>query len=499
MVLSPRAGQHLHTPSIRRRSTAHALACPHHLINEQQLIGKDGGQIQTLALHADVIPDSLVGGDHGIARLTIETHGKGTTALLPLVGKLQDTVLHVEARVFGQRLGNHQEGLRVCLHAQLGPALGGLGHLVAQMHGSGQLEGAATGDHGLVLDGILDGPQPVAETVLDLVDRVLVGSPQQEGAALGMATLLDEGELVLADGHLADLPGEAQLGGVHILDGVDGRPAAGQGQPLHVPSLGPAEAEDALLGEHVEGEGVDALLVDHDERLPLLAHRPLEVDDRAAPLVEPLALGLDELLPLLGVGVEEAGLDLGLLVLEGDVARHDVAVVEDLGHVGMAAAVVHDEAVDEARVGAHLLLHVHDLDALQVEGGGEGAVHDLHVVVVAVSALGLLLGGDALDGVHHGLGHLLGQLVVELGLERGGGDAPEQVAVLNRRLAILAAADGDLELVEEFEGGIAGDVVSVRDDAGVQPLGGVSVGLPKELAAKEDGRRGSVSRDVVLY
>ena len=495
MVLPPRAGKHLHTPSICGRTTAHALPRPHHLINQQQLIGKDGGQIQTLALHADVIPDSLVGGDHGIARLTIETHGKGTTALLPLVGKLQDAVLHVKARVFGQRLGNDQESLRVCFHAQLGPALGGLGHLVAQIHGSGQLEGTATGNHGLVLDGILDGPQPIAETVLDLVDRVLVGSPQQESAALGMAALLDEGELVLADGHLADLPGEANLGGVHILKGMDGRPAAGQGQPFHVPSLGPAEAEDALLGEQVEGERVDALLVDHDERLPLLAHRPLEVDDRAAPLVEPLALGLDELLPLLGVGVEEAGLDLGLLVLEGDVARHDVAVVEDLGHVGMAAAVVEDEAVDEARVGAHLLLHVHDLDALQVEGGGEGAVHDLHVV--GVSALGVLLGGDALDGVHHGLGHLLGQLVVELGLERGGGDAPEQVAVLDGRLAVLAA-DGDLELVEEFEGGVAGDVVSVRDDAGVQPLGGVSVGLPKELAAKEDGRRGSVSRDVVL-
>ena len=76
-------------------------------------------------------------------------------------------------------------------------------------------------------------------------------------------------------------------------------------------------------------------------------------------------------------------------------------------------------------------------------------------------------------------------------------DAPEQVAVPNRRFAILPA-DGDLELVEEFEGGVAGDVVSVRDDSGVQPLGGVSVGLPKELAAKEDGRRGSVSRDVVL-
>lgn len=42
--------------------------------------------------------------------------------------------------------------------------------------------------------------------------------------------------------------------------------------------LCPPEGEDAFLGEHVEGEGVDALLVDHDERLAFLAHFPLEFD-----------------------------------------------------------------------------------------------------------------------------------------------------------------------------------------------------------------------------
>ena len=350
----------------------------------------------------------------------------------------------------------------------------------------------------LVFDSVLDSPQPVAESILDLVDGVLVGSPQQEGAALGMAALLDKGELVLANGHLTDLTRKAELVGVHILDGMDGRATAGQGQTLHVPSLGTAEAEDALLGKDVEGEGVNTLLIDHNERLALLADRSLEIDDRTAPLVEPLALGLHELLPLLGIGVEETGLDLRLLVLKGHVARHDVAVVQHLGHVGMTSAVVEDEAIDEARVGAHLLLHVHDLDPMQVEGRVHGAaVHIVHVVDVAFISRLLLLGGDALDGVHHGLGHLLGQLVIELGLEGGGGDAPEQVAVLDGRLAVLPA-DGDLELVEEFQGGIAGDVVSVRDDAGVQALGGVSVGLPQELAAEEDGRRGSVTRDVVL-
>lgn len=42
--------------------------------------------------------------------------------------------------------------------------------------------------------------------------------------------------------------------------------------------LRPAECEDAFLGEHVEGEGVDTLLVDDYERLALLAHFPLELD-----------------------------------------------------------------------------------------------------------------------------------------------------------------------------------------------------------------------------
>lgn len=38
------------------------------------------------------------------------------------------------------------------------------------------------------------------------------------------------------------------------------------------PHFCPPESEDALLGEHVEGQGVNALLVDDDERLALLAH-----------------------------------------------------------------------------------------------------------------------------------------------------------------------------------------------------------------------------------
>ena len=96
------------------------------------------------------------------------------------------------------------------------------------------------------------------------------------------------------------------------------------------------------------------------------------------PVVDELPLRLDELLPVLGGLVEEAGVDLGLLVLHADVARQDVAVLERLGHVGVPAAVVHDDAPHQLRVGLGAVLHLHDLDHVQVAVllvDGEHGVH----------------------------------------------------------------------------------------------------------------------------
>ena len=53
----------------------------------------------------------------------------------------------------------------------------------------------------------------------------------------------------------------------HIVDTVHGGAATGEGQPLHVPPLGAPEAQDSLLGEGVQREGVHALLVDHNKAL----------------------------------------------------------------------------------------------------------------------------------------------------------------------------------------------------------------------------------------
>ena len=180
---------------------------------------------------------------------------------------------------------------------------------------------------------------------------------------------------------------------------MDGRPPARERQPFHVPALRASEAEYPLLREYVERERIDALLVDHHEALAVLANGPLEVHDLTAPLVEPLPLALDEPLALLGGAVEEATLDLRLLVLEGHVARHDVTVRQDLRHVRMTAAVIEHDAVDEAGIGPELALHGHDLDHVQVHGGFA------------------VVGHNALDGVHDRVGYLLGEVVLELGLK----------------------------------------------------------------------------------
>jgi len=52
-----------------------------------------------------------------------------------------------------------------------------------------------------------------------------------------------------------------------VVDAVHGGAPAGQGQPLHVPPLGPPQGQYSLLGKGIQGERVHTLLVDHHKGL----------------------------------------------------------------------------------------------------------------------------------------------------------------------------------------------------------------------------------------
>lgn len=145
----------------------------------------------------------------------------------------------------------------------------------------------------------------------------------EEGDGFGVLDFLDERVLFLAERVLVHEASVTKHGRVEVVDRVLGRPATDELEPLHVATLGAPEGHDALLGEHVEREGVDALLVDEDKGLGLavaddvavrvelgVADELLELDDLADFGVGELALRLDELLALLGGGVEEARVDL---------------------------------------------------------------------------------------------------------------------------------------------------------------------------------------------
>lgn len=100
----------------------------------------------------------------------------------------------------------------------------------------------------------------------------------------------------------------------HVFEGIQSGSSAGQRDALHVATLGAPQGDDALLGEHVQRERVDALLVDDHESLVLVPGHGqdllLQVDDLVHALVRELSFSLHQLLALFGGFVEETGVHL---------------------------------------------------------------------------------------------------------------------------------------------------------------------------------------------
>merc|ERR1711939_419185 len=113
-----------------------------------------------------------------------------------------------------------------------------------------------------------------------------------------VAAVLDKGVLLLS----VDMAGETEHALSEVVDGVDALTATSLAQALEIALLTAPEANDALFGEHVERERVDALLVDDDKGLAVaVAHLSLKLDDLPHLVVDELALALHQLFALIGV------------------------------------------------------------------------------------------------------------------------------------------------------------------------------------------------------
>jgi hypothetical protein len=395
---------------------AHLSSSAHHFVHQEELLAENGSDVEELLFDDVVVPDvGLTGGQ----RLTSQNiHSEGFSFLDVGLLDLDKGVLGVETRVLGQSAGNAKKGLSENENTELHLSGNFLGALVlGQMLASSDLEGATTGDNSLVEDGVGDSSKTITDGILGLGDGVIVGSLDEDGDREGVLDALNESVLVVTERLLVNKLGEAEVRLKHVVDGVELLATAGEGDTLTVSSLCAADTHDAVAGEDLEGGGVNTLLVDDNEVLVgAVTEALLELDDLHDSVVSELSLGLDELLSLIGVGPEEAGVDLGLLVLEGDVEAHDVTVLEAGWHVVLATTVIEDETANKAGLGGHLVLHVHDLDHVEVDAiiAGELLLGDFEGVQEAEAlSLGHLdtinddTGVDSLTDVALSLAHKL--------------------------------------------------------------------------------------------
>lgn len=88
---------------------------------------------------------------------------------------------------------------------------------------------------------------------------------------------------------------------------------------------------------------------------------------------------------------------LSLLVFERDVQAHNVAVFKSGGQVTVAATVIEHQALNQLGLGRHLVLHMHQLNHMQVDR--------------------LVFPGNALDGIDNHLTEGVGQLRSNLSVE----------------------------------------------------------------------------------
>jgi hypothetical protein len=255
------------------------------------------------------------------------------------------------------------------LDTQFGFALDSL-TILQQMHIRCNFKGPCTWHHTLIIIDILNRPQPIPDGILNHRNSMLVGPLNQNGAAPGVLHSLNKRVFLFAEGHFVDLIGIAQIVFSELLDGVDGAATAGEDDSFHVSALGPPKCDDVLFGEGFQADWVHSLLVDNDEGFVVaVADFFLKGDDLLAALVGEFPLASGEFFSVFGIAEEELRVDFGLLIFKTDIAGEDIAIRKSLGHIWMPSTMIQHQTLHKLGVSRQLVLHMHDLNHMQVNGG----------------------------------------------------------------------------------------------------------------------------------
>ena len=209
-------------------------------------------------------------------------------------------------------LGNDKKGISKGSNTALCLAVDSLFKSIAlQVSGASNLESASAWHYALVDDCVVNASQSITDGICNLSNSMLVGSLDQQRNGLGILDLLHESVLFLSKRLLINKASITKAILSHVIDTVLGNTTTDELQALHVATLCAAQSKDAVLGENIQGQGVDALLVDNDEVLLAVGSTNLllQVDNLLELGVNEPSLTLDKLVALLGGRVEEARVD----------------------------------------------------------------------------------------------------------------------------------------------------------------------------------------------
>mmetsp|Transcript_12217 Transcript_12217/g.44570 ORF Transcript_12217/g.44570 Transcript_12217/m.44570 type:complete len:463 (+) Transcript_12217:1730-3118(+) len=375
---------------------------------------------------------------------------------------------HVRAAVLRQRARDHLHRLADSAVWPLLDALHG-GRLLGQRARDGHLHSAATGQQPRVLDHVACHAHRILQVALHLVEHIAGSTAQDDGAGLGVLTVHQEGEVLVAE--LLDLEEAGLRAHVALLDLITAVHNGGTRRSRDTVVVGLAQAPDgadARLAQEVARQVTQALLRDDHVRL----HR----GNVGALLLDPLLLHAQQRRPVLLLHELHIGLVLPLLVLEGAVEQQHARVLDGALHAprGHHVLLEHDAAQHAALldVASRDLLHLRIL--LDVDVNRSVRQCDCH----------------RLHGLERQLRHQWAEVVSELGADAALHDV--------EHLVVVVGVEGECDLVDDLDRVVECAHEGTHDDGGVDVLLQERLRRRQDLARQDDHGGGAVAHFLIL-
>mmetsp|Transcript_12046 Transcript_12046/g.36584 ORF Transcript_12046/g.36584 Transcript_12046/m.36584 type:complete len:316 (-) Transcript_12046:298-1245(-) len=309
---------------------------------------------------------------------------------------------------------------------------------------------------------------------LHLVQHVVVGPAQQNGARGGGLGPLDHDDVVVAHTLLLHALGLAQGGRVkglltvHVRQGGDDGGTRRLGDPPEVVLGDPPARDGASLHKVLEGHVVNPLGGENDVG-------PCG-EDLLDPLLRDVALLLPDLLELLGVAHQDLDSHLHPRLLQVHVQAGNLCVVDHLNHSLRCPAAVQGVALKELAFLGALSVGLENVDGLD------------RVLDVPNGVVGL----HREHGVDEHVGKVVRVHSDDLGAHRRLGGVQQSVPA--EILRLLGHA-----LLEELAGLLGSQAVTTDDGGGVEALANEGVGVLQQLRGQDDDASRPVPDLLILH